>query len=108
MNRESGAENENELDKSDIEFPFHLFPGLRKELGRFEFQGYFDDEIFYHNEIISGECLYWGYRHWEPPSKQYMLREMDKLGAVKEIDESSYDKQYKYRIRRGNIWILTE
>ena len=102
-------ENENELVKNDIEFPFHRFPGLRRELQRFEFQGYFDDEIFYHNEIISEECLYWGYQGWKPLSKGFMLNEMTRLHATElKVNFENGKSDIKYTVRKGNIWITTK
>ena len=94
--------NEEDLIESNEGFPIKLFPGLNNELEKLKFSGYVHTEHFYRSEF--GDCLYWGYKfEEEPPSKDYMLAEMARLGATKE----NVLTDVKYTVRKGNLWIGT-
>lgn len=105
--KDTSKYNEEELIESNEGFPIQLFPGLRSKLDKYEFKSYQDNQIFYMNDM--GNAIFWGYNfEEEPPSEEYMLREMTRLRATsKKIQLPDGTTEIKFTIKKGHIWIGT-
>ncbi len=106
-NKDITLENESNLVACNEDFPFDRYPTIRNDLNTFSWKGYYNDSIFFESDFNKAQFA--GQRRVF--SREEMLTEMIKLGAIKEhVIFENGQKDVRYTIRDDNniIWIGTK